>query len=177
VVCYRTLYGIEPDIITIAKAIASGLPLGITVARDKIMKWAKGAHASTFGGNPLACVAAIETIKVIEEEKLLDRVSLLSKEILNRLNEMKERYEIIGDVRGKGFMIGVELVKNKKTKEYAMKEANDLIINCWKRGLLIITAGKSVIRIAPPLNLEEKFIEKGLDILEEELKKINNNVT
>jgi 4-aminobutyrate aminotransferase len=170
-------YGIEPDIITIAKAIASGLPLGITVARDKIMKWAKGAHASTFGGNPLACVAAIETIKVIEEEKLLDRVSLLSKEILNRLNEMKERYEIIGDVRGKGFMIGVELVKNKKTKEYAMKEANDLIINCWKRGLLIITAGKSVIRIAPPLNLEEKFIEKGLDILEEELKKINNNVT
>lgn len=169
-------FDVEPDIITIAKAIASGLPLGITVAKDKIMNWNKGAHASTFGGNPVACAAAIETINVIEEEKLLERVTRLGNQVKNELIEMKEKYEIIGDVRGEGFMIGVELVKNKQSKEYASKEANELINNCWKRGLLIITAGKSVIRIAPPLTLEEEYINKGLEILEEEIKKINNKL-
>lgn len=168
-----THFEIEPDIITIAKAIASGLPLGLTAAKRNLMNWEKGAHATTFGGNPLACVAAIETIKVIKEERLLERTKKLGEDLLKRFNEMKEEYEIIGDVRGKGFMIGIELVKNKETKEYASKEANELIIRCWKKGLLLITAGRSVIRIAPPLNLEEKLLEKGVEIFEEEIKKIN----
>ncbi len=166
-------YETVPDIISLAKAIASGLPLGLTAAKSQIMTWEKGAHATTFGGNPLACVAAIETIKVIKEERLLDRVKVLGSKMLKRFEEMKEKYEIVGDVRGKGFMIGIELVKNKKTKEYLSEGANKIIINCWKRGLLLITAGRSVIRIAPPLNLEEELIDKGIEILEEEIKKVN----
>ncbi len=169
-------FGIVPDIITLAKAIASGLPLSLTIAKSEIMSWEKGAHATTFGGNPVACAAAIETINVIKRENLLERVSKIGERLVKRFEEMKEEYEIVGDVRGKGFMIGIELVKNKKTKEYASKEANELIIRCWKRGLLIITAGRNVLRIAPPLNLEEKYIEKGVEILEEEIRKLNAEV-
>jgi 4-aminobutyrate aminotransferase (EC 2.6.1.19) len=169
-------FDVEPDIITIAKAIASGMPLGVTVAKAKIMDWSKGAHATTFGGNPVACAAAIETINVIEEENLLDRAAKLGEYIKKVLNEMKEKYEIIGDVRGEGLMIGVELVKDRKSKEYATKEANELMINCWKKGLLIITAGKSVLRIAPPLTIEKEYINTGLQILEEETRKINSKM-
>jgi len=169
-------FGIVPDIITLAKAIASGLPLGLTAAKYEIMNWEKGSHATTFGGNPIACTAAIETINVIKKEKLLERVKKIGENMMKRFEEMKERYEIIGDVRGKGFMIGIELVKDRKTKEYASKEATELIIRCWKRGLLVITAGRNVIRIAPPLNLEEKYIEKGLEIFEEELMKLNSEI-
>jgi len=169
-------FDIKPDIITLAKAIASGLPLGLTAARAKIMNWEKGAHATTFGGNPVACAAAIATINVIKKENLLERVKRVGERLLKRFEEMKEEYEIIGDVRGKGFMIGIELVKNKKTKEYATREANELIVRCWKRGLLLITAGRSVIRIAPPLNLEEKHIDKGISIFEEEIKKLVHEI-
>ena len=169
-------FGIESDIITIAKSVASGLPLGVTAARSNIMVWEKGAHATTFGGNPIACKAAIATINVIKKEKLLERVEKLGVEIKKCLQEMQEKYEIIGDVRGKGFMIGVELVKNKKTKIPAKDETNEILIRCWKKGLLLISGGLSVIRIAPPLNLEEKLIFKGLQILEEEIKKVNENI-
>jgi 4-aminobutyrate aminotransferase len=169
-------FGIESDIITIAKSVASGLPLGVTAARSNIMVWEKGAHATTFGGNPIACKAAIATINVIKKEKLLERAEKLGVEIKKYLQEMQEKYEIIGDVRGKGFMIGVELVKNRKTKIPAKDETNEILIRCWKKGLLLISGGLSVIRIAPPLNLEEKLIFKGLQILEEEIKKVNENI-
>ncbi|MDT7892103.1 MAG: acetyl ornithine aminotransferase family protein [Thermoproteota archaeon] len=169
-------FDIKPDIITLAKAIASGLPLGLMAARAEIMNWEKGAHATTFGGNPVACAAAVATINVIKREKLLERVKIIGEKLLKRFEEMKDEYELIGDVRGKGFMIGIELVKNKKTKEYAVKEAHELIVRCWKRGLLLITAGRSVIRIAPPLNLEEKYIDKGLEIFEDEIKKIVHEI-
>jgi 4-aminobutyrate aminotransferase apoenzyme (EC 2.6.1.19) len=168
-------FGIEPDIITIAKAIASGLPLGVTASKANIMNWEKGAHATTFGGNPIACKAAIATIQVIKKEKLLERVERLGLEIKKYLQEMQEKYEIIGDVRGKGFMIGIELVKDRKTKIPAREETNEILTKCWKKGLLLISGGLSTIRIAPPLNLEESLIRKGLQILEEEIKKLVSN--
>lgn len=165
-------WGVEPDVITIAKSIASGLPLSITVTKKEIMSWEKGSHATTFGGNPVACRAAIETLSVIAKEKLTERALKLGNEIIKILKEEQEKSKIIGDVRGKGFMIGIEIVSNKKTKTPGNKIAKEIINKAWKKGLLIITAGKSTIRIAPPLNIPEEHLIKGLEILITTLKEV-----
>lgn len=163
---------VEPDIVCIAKSIASGLPLGATVARAKIMDWEGGSHASTFGGNPISCVAALAVIDVIKKEKLLDNANKQGNHVLKRLEELKEESEILGDVRGKGLMIGAEIVTDKRTKKHGKKEAHEIMLRCWKRGIAIITSGASSLRVAPPLNITAELLDAGLDIIEDVIREV-----
>ncbi len=169
-------WNVEPDIITTAKALASGLPLSAIIGREQIMSLPKGSHATTFGGNPIACRVAREVIRIIEEEKLLDNAKRVGDYIIKRFNELKDELEIIGDVRGKGLMIGVELVKNKDTKEPASKELAKVLNEAFKRGVLVIGAGLSALRIAPPLNISIEVAEKALSILEDILRKVDKEI-
>jgi 4-aminobutyrate aminotransferase len=169
-------WGIEPDIVCVAKAIASGLPLSAVIARSEIMDWEGGSHASTFGANPVACASALAVLEVIREEKLLDNATKQGHYAMKRLNEISEKFELIGDVRGKGLMIGVELVKNKKTKAPAREEVRKVMEKCWKRGLAIITCGASTIRIAPPLTISSEIVDEALEILESAIKDVEKEI-
>lgn len=171
-------FGVQPDIITVAKGIASGLPLSATIAKANIMKsWKPGQHASTFGANPVAVEAALATLEVIKTERLLENAKKMGEVAMKRLLEIKEKFEIVGDVRGIGLFIGVEIVKNKKTKERGEREAHAIIQKCFKNGLLVITAGKNVLRIIPPLNISEEELNEGLDILEGVINEVNATKT
>ncbi|MBS7636157.1 acetyl ornithine aminotransferase family protein [Candidatus Bathyarchaeota archaeon] len=165
-------WNVEPDMICSAKALASGLPLGATIAKAKIMDWVGGSHASTFGGNPLSCVAAIAVIDVIKEERLLENVTKQGTYIMKRLEELKERSEIVGDVRGKGLMIGVEFVEDKEGKKPAPQKANEIMLRAWKRGVAVITCGISTLRIVPPLNITRELVDAGLEIIEDVVKEV-----
>ncbi len=169
-------WGVKPDIITMAKAVASGLPLGVVAGRKDVMNLPAGSHASTFGGNPVALRVAKEVIGIMRDEGLLENASRVGESILKRAREWMERYEIVGDVRGKGLMIGIELVKDRRTKEYAKKEVAEVINGCFKKGVTIIGAGFSTIRIAPPLVISEELAQKAMDILEEEIRNVNKEV-
>ena len=165
-------WNIEPDVICIAKGIASGLPLGATVAKAEVMDWEGGSHASTFGGNPVSCAAGLAVINIIKEENLLENAETLGNYIIDRFKEMQEKYEMIGNIRGKGLMIGVELVKDRKTKEPAKKEAQEVMLRSWKRGIALITAGISTIRIAPPLIITEELVDIALEIIEKSIAEV-----
>ncbi|MDK2384183.1 MAG: aminotransferase class III-fold pyridoxal phosphate-dependent enzyme, partial [Candidatus Korarchaeota archaeon] len=165
-------WGVEPDLIAIAKGVASGMPLGALVGRAEIMDLPRGSHASTFGGNPVAAAAASAVIDVIREEKLLDNAARVGEHIKKRFAEMMDTIEMIGDVRGKGLMIGVELVRDRRTKEPAKKEIAALLERCFKRGVLVISAGLSVLRVAPPLVIPLEVADKAIDIVEQELRRI-----
>ena len=165
-------WSVEPDVISSAKGIASGFPLGAMISRAELQEWDKGAHASTFGGNPVSARVALEVIRIIKEEKLLDNATKVGEHIMKRLNEFKDDYAVVGDVRGKGLMIGMELVKNKETKEPAKEIAHDVMIDSWKNGVAVITAGISTIRIAPPLTITSELADKALDIIENSIKKV-----
>jgi len=167
-------WGVDADLIVMAKGIASGLPLGAIVGKSNVMSLPKGSHASTFGGNPVALAASRAVIEVIKEEGLLENATRVGEFILKRVSEWVNNYEIVGHVRGKGLMIGIELVKDKKTKEYAVKELNKILIEAFKKGLAVIGAGFSTIRISPPLVISEELASKGLDILEEVIRIANN---
>ncbi len=169
-------FGVTPDILTSAKALANGLPLGAAIARTEIMNWTGGSHASTFGGNPVACAAAMVVIETIEKEGLLEHALKLGNYIIKRFREMQEKYEIIGDVRGKGLMIGVEIVKDKETKEHAVKEAIKIMNESWKKGVIVILAGKSTIRVSPPLVITKELVDAGLEIIEKEVENVNREL-
>jgi len=160
-------WNVEPDILCSAKALASGLPLGATIAKAKVMDWVGGSHASTFGGNPLSCVASNAVIDVIREERLLENATMQGAYIMKRLEELKKQTEIVGDVRGKGLMIGMEIVENKETKKPAPKKAKEIMMRSWKRGVAVITCGASTIRIAPPLNITKELVDAALEIIED----------
>ncbi len=166
-------WNVEPDLITMAKAVASGLPLGVVAGRDEIMRLPPGSHASTFGGNPIALAVGEEVINIIKEEKILDNVNKVGDYVMKRAKEWLDTYELVGDVRGKGLMIGIELVKNRKTKEYARKELELILNKCFKKGVAVIGAGFSVIRIAPPLVISEEIMSKAMDIIEEAIKEVS----
>ncbi len=157
-------FGVTPDIITLAKAIAGGLPMGACVSRKEIMEWPPGSHASTFSGNPVACAAAIASINYIKKKKLWKNAERLGKIGLKYLSELKEKYEFIGDVRGLGLMIGVEIIKNKERKEPDAKRYKKLLFDAFKKGLLLLGSGSTTIRIAPPLVITQEEFEKGLEI-------------
>lgn len=165
-------WGVEPDIICTSKALASGLPLGACIAKSKIMDWVPGSHASTFGGNPLSCVAASAVIDVIKEEKLLENATKQGAHIMKRLNELKEKSEIVGDVRGKGLMIGMEIVESKESKKPAPQKVNEIIMRSWKRGINVISCGASTIRIAPPLVITKELVDSALDIIEDTTRQV-----
>ncbi|HXX53079.1 MAG TPA: aspartate aminotransferase family protein [Thermodesulfovibrionales bacterium] len=160
-------FGITPDIMTIAKGIASGMPLSAVAARREIMeKWPPGAHGTTFGGNPIGCAAAIATLNAIEGEGLLDNATRVGNYALQRLREMGTKYSCMGDVRGLGLMLGIELVKdNGKPHTAGLKQITD---RCLEKGLILVECGvdKNVIRLAPPIIVTEEQMEKGLAILE-----------
>ena len=168
-------YGIVPDVVTIAKGIASGLPLGATVAKAEIMEsWKPGQHASTFGANPVAVEAALATLDVIKTERLMQNAKNVGAMAKKRLMEMKEKYEIVGDVRGMGLFLGVEIVKDKKSKVRGEQEAKQIMDYCFNHGLLAIMAGRNTLRVVPPLNTPEDVMDEGLDILEEGISAVNS---
>jgi 4-aminobutyrate aminotransferase len=161
-------WGVVPDIIALAKGLASGMPLGATVAQSEVMDWVPGSHASTFGGNPISCRAALATIELLEGG-LIANAARLGDYILNQLKDFQKRFELIGDVRGKGLMIGIELVKDLVTKEKAIEERSQIIQACFKKGLLILGCGENVIRLIPPLIITRREADLALTILEEVL--------
>lgn len=160
--------GVEPDVITMAKGIANGVPLGATVTTDDLAdKFAPGLSISTFGGSPLASAASYASISVIEEEGLLDNAAQVGSHLSQRLKELKERFEVIGDVRGMGLMQAIELVKNRNTKEPAPNVALQLMEETKARGLLVGKGGLygNVLRLGPPLNITTEQIDQGVDAL------------
>src|SRR5215471_3050644 len=171
-------FGVDPDLFTIAKGIASGMPLSAMIAKAEIMRsWKPGQHASTFGANPVAVEAALATLEVIKSERLMENANKLGGKAKKRLLEMKEKYEIVGDVRGMGFFIGIEIVKDKTSKTRGEAEAKAIMDYCFKHGLLVILAGRNTIRFVPPLNITEDVMDEGLDILEEGIAEINTTAT
>lgn len=165
-------FDVKPDIICLAKGIAGGLPLGACVAKKEIMTWPAGAHASTFGGNPLACSAALASINQIKKKNLCRNAEKLGKIGLKFLKDLKEQVEIVGDVRGLGLMLAMELVKDRKTKTPAKKETQKVLNHAFRKGLILLSCGVSTIRLIPPLTITREDFEKGLDILEGVVKKI-----
>jgi len=160
-------FGIVPDIICIAKGIASGFPLSCFGASKKLMgKWPPGAHGTTFGGNPVSCAAAVATIETIREDKLLERCQELNPWVMERLKKLQEKYPVIGDIRGLGYMIGIELVH--EDKKPAPELVTRLLKLCLEEGLVLINCGTwgNVIRFIPPLIATREELEKGLTILE-----------
>ncbi len=158
--------GVEPDIITIAKGIASGMPLGITVTRAEIMDWVPGSHASTFGGNPICIEAALATIDVLEREGL-HNAEVVGNQVLKRTRKWVDTHPMVGDVRGLGLMIGIEIVRDKSSKAQVPDIRDRIIDLAFERGVLYLGAGPSTIRIAPPLVITQEQADIGLDILEE----------
>ncbi len=159
-------FGVEPDIVCSGKGIASGLPLGAMIARKSIATWPAGSHGNTYGGNPIASVAAIETINLIQNEYLANATEVGSF-ALGELREMQARHPSIGDVRGIGLMIGVEFVMDRETKEPGHDLAERVSNEAFRRGLLTLTCGKSSIRISPPLNLSRQEMADGLKLFDE----------
>ena len=164
-------WDIEPDIVCMAKGIASGMPLGAIVASDRIMDWNRGSHASTFGGNPVSCAAALETIALLEEE-LIDNAACVGQFILDRLENLQQRQPMIGDVRGRGLMIGVELVEDRVSKTPASDVCEDVVQRCFHKGLLLLTCGESAIRFCPPLVVTEEQARTAVTIFDETLAEI-----
>jgi 4-aminobutyrate aminotransferase len=158
-------FGAVPDIITLAKGIASGLPLSAMVARSELMTWKPGAHASTFGGNPVAVAASLTTIRLLEQE-LVDNAAQVGAHMMARMKEWPAKHKNVGDVRGLGLMIGVELVKDQSTRERA-PDLRDLVVDkCFERGLLLLGAGPNTIRICPPLVVTKEQADFAMDTIE-----------
>jgi 4-aminobutyrate aminotransferase len=160
--------GVQPDIVTIAKGIASGMPLGITLARTEIMDWVPGSHASTFGGNPVCIEAALATMNVLEREGIANAAAVGSH-VIKRLKTWvdDDKHPMVGDVRGVGLMIGVEIVKDKKTRSKAHDERERIVDLAFERGILFLGAGENSIRFAPPLTVTQEQADIALDVLEE----------
>ena len=161
-------FGVEPDMVAVAKGVASGLPLGVTTARAEVMDWPPGSHASTFGGNPVSCAAAMATIGLLKES-LVKNAADVGAFMMDRLKEVQQKHAIVGDVRGRGLMIGIELVKDRVTKERATAERDKVVEACFARGLLVLGAGKTAIRLSPPLVLTKAQATTAVDIIDQAL--------
>jgi 4-aminobutyrate aminotransferase len=158
--------GVEPDIVTIAKGIASGMPLGVVIARAGLMDWVPGSHASTFGGNPVCIAAALATMDVIERDGLRNTREV-GAHIMRRLADWPQRHPIVGDVRGLGLMIGIEIVKDQKTRARAHDEREKIVELAFERDVLLLGAGPNTIRIAPPLIVTRDQADVALEVLDE----------
>jgi 4-aminobutyrate aminotransferase len=173
-------FGVEPDIVCTAKGIASGVPLGATFARKEIMTWEKGAHGNTYGGNPIACAAALATINLIENGYMQNaaEVGAYAHQVLSERMFQNPRYEhlTVGEVRGKGLMIGIEFVKNKVTKKPAEALRDKVVQKSFENGLLLLGCGKSTIRIAPPLMVSRKEVDEALEIFDRVLAECESEV-
>jgi len=159
-------FGVEPDIVTTAKGIASGVPLGAMIARKSLVCWPKGSHGNTYGGNPIACAAALATIQLIETG-MMENAATVGEYALDALCEIAVRHPSIGQVRGIGLMIGIEFVKNQVNKEPAYQLRDRVVDLAFEHGLLTLGCGRSTLRISPPLSISSDEINEGLEILEE----------
>jgi len=164
-------FGVDPDIIALAKGIASGMPLGALTARAEIMDWEAGSHASTFGGNPVSCMAALTTIELLEEG-LMENAAVQGKRLMDGLVKLQQSHECMGDVRGKGLMVAVEFVKNRETKEPARTWRNDIIKQAFNKGLLLLGCGENSIRFCPSLTVNTSEIDKCLSIFDDVVREI-----
>jgi 4-aminobutyrate aminotransferase len=158
--------GIEPDIITVAKGIASGLPLSAFIAKESVMKWGPGAHGTTFGGNPVAIAASLATMDLIESEYLAN-AGRMGDYIFGRTADWPKKFKVVGDVRGRGLMIGIEIVRDQRTKEKAANLRNAIVDLAFHKGLLVLGAGENSIRLSPPLLIDEEQADFALKTLEE----------
>jgi 4-aminobutyrate aminotransferase len=167
--------GVEPDVVATAKGIASGMPLGVASARADLMTWPPGAHASTFGGNPVSCAAALATIALLKD-KLVANAAEVGGHLIAKLKALSDRHRLVGDVRGRGLMIGVELVRDRQTKERATSERDAVVLEAFKRGLLILGAGKNSVRFSPPLVLTREQADAAVKIFDEALTSVEGPV-
>jgi 4-aminobutyrate aminotransferase len=161
-------WDVEPDIVLSAKGIASGMPLGAVIARESVMDWPQGAHGNTYGGNPIACAAGLATLELIENG-MMQNAAEVGEYTLDALCEIQARHATIGDVRGKGLMIGVELVKDRVSKEPAKTLRDRIMVDSFERGLLTFGCSDSTIRLCPALNISKVLMDEALSIFEESL--------
>jgi 4-aminobutyrate aminotransferase len=161
-------WGVEPDIICVAKGIASGMPLGAMIAKKRLMTWPPGAHATTFGGNPVSCAAALPTIRLIEDG-YMQNAERMGDRFMERLRSLQPSHRCMGDVRGLGLRVAVELVKDKTTKKPAAKLREAVVQGCFKAGLLVLGCGMSTVRFMPALNITSDLVDEGLTVFEDVL--------
>ncbi|HET6446553.1 MAG TPA: acetyl ornithine aminotransferase family protein [candidate division Zixibacteria bacterium] len=161
--------GIQPDILCFAKGIGSGLPIGGIIAKSELMSWKPGSHGSTYGGNPIAAVSALATLEVIENEGILDQAKETGEYIMDALAEIQARHHTIGDVRGRGLMIGIEFVKDIESRKRDPVIRDQVIQTAFEAGLLLIRCGPNSIRMTPPLNVPRDLVDEGLMIFEKAL--------
>ena len=159
-------FNVEPDVVLLAKGLASGLPLGAVISKKEFMTWKSGTHGSTFGGNPIACEAALATLDLIEEELMANALKMGAR-LINKLKNLKKENSLIGDVRGLGLMVGVELVKDQRTKEPASREAHEIVNQAFRKGLLLLPCGENVIRFSPPLVISSEEVDTAVEIFRE----------
>jgi 4-aminobutyrate aminotransferase len=159
--------GVEPDMVCMAKGIASGMPLGIVMTRSEIMDWVPGSHASTFGGNPVCIAAALATLDVIENEHLLEHTAEVGAHMMKRMSTWPSKLKLVGDVRGRGLMIGVDIVKDKSTKEYAPAERDLIVEKAFEQGVLFLGCGPCSVRLCPPLVVTKEEADVAMDVLED----------
>jgi 4-aminobutyrate aminotransferase len=166
-------FDIVPDIVTLSKAMGGGFPLGVTVSSDAIMTWPPGAHASTFGGNNAACAAGLAVLDIIGEEGFGKRVKERGAYLMKQLESLQKKHELIGDIRGMGLMIGMELVQDRISRKPAKHEQNAVLNEAFLHGLTMLPAGESVIRFCPPLIIEREDIDTGIGILDHALETVS----
>ncbi len=169
--CEHEDEGVEPDVLLTAKGLGSGMPIGAIIAREAVMKWERGAHGSTFGGNPVCCAAALATLDLVEGQ-LADNARVMGKRLLEAMQRLAERHSIIGDVRGLGLMVGVELVKDRTARQPAREVLEELVQRAFRRGLLILGAGRSSLRLAPPLIVDEYDVDTAVGVIDEILEEV-----
>ena len=165
-------WGVEPDLMTLAKSLAAGMPLGSVVGRKEMMDHPQvGGLGGTYGGNPVCCRAALAVLEAFEEEGMVHKAEALGKKIRTRFEAWKTQYELVGDVRGLGAMQGMEMVRDRESKEPAAEETKALVKHCYENGLIVLSCGNysNVIRMLMPLVITDEQVERGLSIMEEGL--------
>lgn len=164
---------VTPDVITTSKSLGSGIPISATIFRKDLDFGVQGAHSNTFGGNLVGCAASLATLDVIKEERLVENSEKMGAYFKQRLNELQEKHELIGDVRGLGLMLAIELVRDRKTKEYAQKERDEVLSEAHRKGLILLGCGRSGIRLIPSLNVTKEQIDTAVEILDKALLKLS----
>jgi 4-aminobutyrate aminotransferase len=157
--------GVEPDILLTAKGLGSGMPIGAMISRESVTTWETGSHGSTFGGNPVCCAAALATLDLVEGG-LMANAARMGDRLLARADALKEKHTCIGDVRGRGLMVGIEFVKDRATREPAGELVHDLVQRAFRQGLLLLGAGKSTLRLAPPLVVDQNDVDTAMDMID-----------
>ncbi len=165
---------IDPDVICFSNALASGLPLAAIISNADLMDWESGSNLNFLGGNSVACSVALKVIDIIQKESLIDNTIKQGNYIMRRINEIKEDYDIVGEVRGKGLMVGIEIIKGSSENFPNIDEAKEIMLKCFRRGLVLTICGSSTLKITPPLTISREIIDEGLTTFEGAIKEIYN---